>query len=152
MMLPPISSDFVHVVAVVAVVFLCYWYLRHLKSGLRGLALTVIGSLVVLAAAFNMRAVYSLLAILQVTILPVVLAFAFIFLLALALIAVWSRRNAAEERAKAHLPSPNEMKCPFCRQRGYLHDYEVSNGRRGRLIQRMCSDCATAKEAKLVSY
>jgi len=151
-MLPPISADVVHVVAVAAVSFLCLWWLFHLRSGLRGFALVLIGSLVILAAGFGMQVVYRLMTLLQVAVLPVVLAFVFLFLLALLLIAVWSRRNAAEERARAHLPSPYEMMCPYCRQRGYLHDYEVPNGRRGRLIQRMCSDCAVAKEAKLVSY
>lgn len=151
-MLPSILSDGIHVVAVAAVVFLCLWWLFHLRSGLRGFVLTVIGSMIIMAAGFNWKAVFSLITLLQVAVLPVVLAFAVIFLLTLLLIAIWSRRNAAEERAKAHLPSPAEMKCPFCRQRGYLHDYEVPSGRRGRLIQRMCSDCASQKDAKLVSY
>lgn len=148
-MFPPVSSSALHVVVLSGVFFLLVWWLFHFRSGLRGFGLVVVGSAIILIAGYGWGAVTALLRALQVSVLPVALAFVVLLLLAVSLIAVLNRSGAARRRM-AHLLIPKETKCPSCKQQGYLHEYEVQGGRRGRMVQRLCNDCAARKNAKLV--
>ena len=150
-MLPPVSPDVLHAVVIIGVCFLVIWWLFHLRSGLRGLGLVGIGSATILIIGYGWGPVVRILAALQVAVLPVAVAFVVLFLLTFSLIAVLHRSRAAHKRI-GHLAAPQEAKCPSCKQRGYLHEYEVQGGLRGRMVQRMCSDCAARKNAQLVSF
>jgi hypothetical protein len=141
--------------AVLGALFLFYWWFRYTHRTFWGFRVTCVGSTIVLLLGLfwnKLQILEDLARTLSVAVLPVVFALLFIFLVATVLILMMSRRHAAKERASASLPFPREMKCALCKQRGYLHDYEVPSGRHGRMIRRMCNDCAAKQGAKMVRF
>src|SRR5579875_3181872 len=115
-----------HVLAIAGVLFLFIWWGFHRRSGLLGFGYALLGSVVVLAAAFDWP-------------------------LAWLLIAVTASRQAGARSVPAIPPFPQEMKCPHCRRRSLLFDYWVA-GWRGRHIELMCPLCAERKGARMVEY
>jgi hypothetical protein len=152
LMISAILSDPSLCVALLGSLFLFYWWLRHLRSGLRGFLLTVAGSaivlLIVLLSQNKVPAFSGLAQMLSATLLPLVLACVALILVVLVLVGLLSRRRAAIGRASMRLPNVGEQKCPHCRQRGFLYRYEVGRGRH-RELQLMCSDCAAQRDGKL---
>lgn len=150
-MFPSIPLAFVHFLAIVGIVFLFFWWLLHLRSGRFGFLLVVIGSVALLSLAFGFSFLKGIASMLSISMGIVGLAGVLLFSVAFGLITISSRRSFLLERASAHLPSPEQMQCPYCTQHGYLHDYEVPvEGSRHRMIQRMCNDCAARRSATLV--
>ena len=151
-MLPNVSPDFIHAVANTCIVFLWIWWLFHYRSGKVGVFLAASATALIFAMVYGWSGVVRIAQAFQVAVLPVASVFAFLVLMAFFLIMVISRRHAAERKAREGLPSMQELKCPHCKQRGYLYDYYIPQGKRGRMMQRMCSDCAARKGALLVDF
>jgi hypothetical protein len=140
-----------HVLAIAGVLFLFIWWGFHRRSGLLGFGYALLGSVVVLAAAFDWPLATLLAGWLRWPLLSVAVAGLLLVLLAWLLIAVTASRQAGTRSVPTIPPFPQQRECPHCRQRSLLFDYWVA-GWRGRHIELMCPLCAERKRARMVEY
>lgn len=146
-MLPPIPTNIIHLVAIAGVAFLLIWWLLHPRSGVRGFGLAALGCAIILVLGYGWSQIGRLLGLLQVTVLPFAIAIGFFLLLAVVLIGLLSRNRTMKKASTDSQPVYD--RCPLCNQLGPLEVYQVKQGR-GRMIQRMCHDCAGRQNGRLV--
>lgn len=138
--------------AIVGSVFLLWWWGRYSQT-FSGFKVTCVGCAIILILGMTWDKIPDLADLahrLSTTVLPLVFAALVIVLIVIMLVLLASHRRSAVDRGLRDLPPVREQKCPHCRQRGFLHSYEVKSGRH-LVIQRMCSDCAARKDAKFSS-
>src|SRR5579875_1963038 len=98
-----------HVLAIAGVLFLFIWWGFHRRSGLLGFGYALLGSVVVLAAAFDWPLATLLAGWLRWPLLSVAVAGLLLVLLAWLLIAVTASRQAGARSVPAIPPFPQEM-------------------------------------------